>query len=91
MINQGRRWQNTAAWRSYRGRGVDPGLLPFVSLSTGLDIEGFPATMGEIAQVNENEAQRILAALEITTHGLSTAEMRDLIRSHVVYGYSSRC
>ncbi|KAL6795754.1 hypothetical protein GGI42DRAFT_124061 [Trichoderma sp. SZMC 28013] len=83
MINQGRRYQNTVAWRSYHARGVDTVLLPFVSLSTGLDIEGFPATIGDIAQINENDARRILAALEVTTDGLNTAEMRDLIRSQV--------
>ncbi|KAL6819475.1 hypothetical protein J3E69DRAFT_66838 [Trichoderma sp. SZMC 28015] len=82
------RLQNTVALRGHRllaTATLGGGLLPLVSLSTGRAIEGFPATFDDIAQINENDARRILAALEVATDGLSTAEMRDLIRSQVHY------
>ncbi|QYT05777.1 hypothetical protein H0G86_012659 [Trichoderma simmonsii] len=87
--NQSRRAQNTMAWYSGRPGGpFTPGrLAPFVSLVTGREIEGFPATFDDIAQINENDARRILADLEVATDGLSTAEMRDKIRSQVYYGH----
>ncbi|KAL7793423.1 hypothetical protein V8C43DRAFT_45209 [Trichoderma afarasin] len=86
-INQGLRAQNTTAWCGGRPGGpFTPGrLAPLVSLSTGREIEGFPATFNDIAQINESDARRILAALEVATDGLSTAGMRDLIRSQVHY------
>ncbi|KAH0522288.1 hypothetical protein TsFJ059_006157 [Trichoderma semiorbis] len=87
-INQGRRAQNTTALHGHRLMATaTPGrLAPLVSLSTGREIEGFPATFDDLAQINENDARRILAALEVATDGLSTAEIRDKIRSQVYYG-----
>ncbi|KAL6798670.1 hypothetical protein J3E68DRAFT_296369 [Trichoderma sp. SZMC 28012] len=86
--NLDRRAQNTVALHGHRLMATaTPGrLAPLVSLVTGREIEGFPATFDDIAQINENDARRILADLEVATDGLSTAEMRDKIRSQVHYG-----
>ncbi|PTB52652.1 hypothetical protein M431DRAFT_7177 [Trichoderma harzianum CBS 226.95] len=83
-INQDRRAQNTITLHGHRLMATaTPGrLAPLVSLSTEREIEGFPATFDDIAQING----KILAALEVATDGLSTAEMRDKIRSQVHYG-----
>ncbi|KAL6822276.1 hypothetical protein V8C40DRAFT_43486 [Trichoderma camerunense] len=86
--NLDRRAQNTVTLHAHRLMATaTPGrLAPLVSLVTGREIEGFPATFDDIAQINENDARRILADLEVATDGLSTAEMRDKIRSQVHYG-----